>query len=221
MLGARDPDLLPTHDVPVTATDRGGLELRGVRARRRLADAEGLKPQLAGGDAGQQRGLLRLGAVPQQRAHRVHLRVAGAGVGAAAVDFLEDDRRFVDAEAGAAVGFGNEGRQVPGVGERLHEGVGICAGGIELAPIAVGKVLAEIADARAQILMTVRHDCGGDHTWVAGPPAPRQAAPLRSHSRCSLHSAAPLPPGQAAFTARSTVERPHADDRRCPRDESS
>ena len=125
------------------------------------------------GDLGQQRGLLRLGAVPQQRAHRVHLRVARAGVGAAAVDLLEDDRRLVDAEAGAAVLFGNQRREVAGVGERLDERVGIRAGGIELAPVAVGKVLAEIADARAQILMTVRHDIGGDHTWVAGLPASR------------------------------------------------
>ena len=155
VLGARDPDLLAADDVAVAATDRGGLQLRRVGARGRLADAERLQPQLAGGDLGQVLALLRVGAVPQQRAHRVHLRVAGAGVGAAAVDLLEDDRRLVDAEAGAAVLLGNQRRQVAGVGQRLDERVGIRARGIELAPVAVGKVLAEIADARAQILMTV------------------------------------------------------------------
>ena len=167
---------------------------------------------------GQQRALLRVGAVPQQRAHRVHLRVAGAGVGAAPVDLFEDDRRLVDAEAGAAVRFGNQRREVAGVGERLDERVGIGAGGIELAPVAVGKVLAEVADPGAQILMKVRHDGGGDHTWVAGPLHP--AKRLR-YARTPV--ARSTPPRLCARTGRvhgsEYYERPHADACRSPRGE--
>ena len=50
-------------------------------------------------------------AVPQQRAHDVHLRVAGARVGAGAVDLFENHGRFSQAEAAAAVFGGNQRRQ--------------------------------------------------------------------------------------------------------------
>ena len=141
------------------------LQLRRVGAGRRLGDAEGLQPQLAAGDLRQELALLRVGAVPQQRAHRVHLRVARAGVAAAAVDLLEDDRRLGDAEARAAVLLGNQRREVAGVGQRLDERVGIRARGVELAPVAVGKRLAQVADAAAQILMEfdARHGVMIDH----------------------------------------------------------
>ena len=89
----------------------------------------------------------------QQRAHRVHLRVARAGVAAAAVDLLEDDRRLGDAEPGAAVLLGNQRRQIAGLGQRVDERVGIGAPRVELAPVRVGKAFAEIADAAPQVLM--------------------------------------------------------------------
>ena len=106
MLRARDPDLLAADDVAIAFSRRGGLQLRRVRSGGRLGDAERLQAQLAGGDLRQERALLRVGAVAQQRAHRVHLRVAGAGVAAAAIDLFEDDRGFGDAEAGAAIASG-------------------------------------------------------------------------------------------------------------------
>jgi hypothetical protein len=55
------------------------------------------------GDLGQVLLLLRLRAMAQQRAHVVHLAVAGAGVAAAAVDLLHDDAGLGQAQAGAAV----------------------------------------------------------------------------------------------------------------------
>ena len=79
VLGARDPDLLSADDVDVAAADGRRLELRRVGAGGRLAHAERLQPQLARRNLRQVGALLRVRSVPQQRAHRVHLRVARAG----------------------------------------------------------------------------------------------------------------------------------------------
>jgi len=153
VLRARNPDFLAADDVLVTVPRGHRLELRGVRAGRRLGDAERLQPQLAGRDLRQERALLRIGSMPQQRAHRVHLRVARAGIPAAAIDFLEDDRRLRDAEAGPAVRFGNQRREVAGVGERFDERAGIRTRRVELPPVAVGKCPAQVANGVPQILM--------------------------------------------------------------------
>jgi hypothetical protein len=50
--------------------------------------------------------LLLVRAVAQQRAHVVHLAVAGAGIAAAAVDLFHDHRGFGQAQARAAVFLG-------------------------------------------------------------------------------------------------------------------
>ena len=90
MLGARGPDLLAVDDVVVALASRGGAQRQRVGAGGRLGDAEGLQPQFAAGDLRQIALLLLGAAVPQQRAHRVHLRMAGGAVAAGGVDFLED-----------------------------------------------------------------------------------------------------------------------------------
>ena len=91
MQRARGPHLLAVDDVAVVALLVGArLELGGVGAGGRLGDAERLQPQLAGRDARQVLLLLLGVAVPQHRAHDVHLRVAGAGVAAELVDLLQD-----------------------------------------------------------------------------------------------------------------------------------
>ena len=153
VLRARDPHLLAAHDVAVAAARGGRFQLRGVGAGRRLGDAERLQAELAAGDLRQVVALLRLGAVPQQRAHGVHLGVARAGVAAAVVDFLEDDRRLADAEAGTAVGLGNQRRQIPGAGQGLDECIGVGAGRVEAAPVTVRKGRAQVADRLPQILV--------------------------------------------------------------------
>ena len=99
VLHARDPDLLAVDDVAVALLHRGGLDLGRVGAGGRLGHAHRLQAQLAAGDLRQVALLLRLGAVAQQRAHVVHLAVAGAGVAAGAVDLLHDHRRLGEAQA--------------------------------------------------------------------------------------------------------------------------
>ena len=111
VLDARDPDLLPVDDVAVALFYRGGPDLGGVGPGGRFGDAHRLQPQLATRDLRQVCLLLRLGAVPQQRAHVVHLAVAGAGVAAAAVDLLHDDRRLGEPEARSAVVLWNQRRE--------------------------------------------------------------------------------------------------------------
>src|SRR6185503_13913662 len=56
-------------------------------------------------------------------------------------------------KAGAAVLFRNQRREIAGVGQRLDEGFGIRARLVELAPIAVGERLAQLADRGAQIVL--------------------------------------------------------------------
>src|SRR5687768_15651803 len=155
MLCPRDPNLLPADDVLVALAHRHRLQLGGVRTGRRLAHAERLKPKLAAGNLRQVLALLRLRPVPKHGAHRVHLRVARACIGAAAVDLLHDDRRFRHAKARPAVFFRNQRGEVTGVGQRLDEGGWILARVVELAPVAAGKCLAEIPDTVAQVLMLV------------------------------------------------------------------
>src|SRR4030095_5739160 len=126
-----------------------------VRSSGRLGDAEGLQPQFASSDCRQKRTLLLGRSVAQQGAHRVHLRVGRARVSAAKVDLLENDRRFGHAQAGSAEFLGNERRQVAGLGQRANEGVRVGARRVELAPVAVGKRFAEIANRGSQILMEI------------------------------------------------------------------
>src|SRR5438132_359569 len=127
--------------------------------QRRSLQPNRLKPQLAARNLRQERALLRLRSVAQQRPHRVHLRVARAGVAAAAVDLFENDRRFGDAEAVSAVLLRDQRGEVAALGERADEGVGIRAHAVEVAPVAVGKGFAQIAYGAAQIAMEI----GGRH----------------------------------------------------------
>ena len=76
---AGDEHLLAVDHVAVALAHGRGLELGRVGAGVGLGDAEGLEAQLAAWrSSGRYWLLLRLGAVPQHRAHDVHLRVAGA-----------------------------------------------------------------------------------------------------------------------------------------------
>ena len=90
---ARGPDLLPADQIAAVVTRGRRLQARRVGAGPGLRDAERLQPQLARSDLRQVLLLLLVGAVPEDRAHRVHLRVAGARVAAARVDLLEDHAR--------------------------------------------------------------------------------------------------------------------------------
>jgi hypothetical protein len=134
---------------------RRGLDLGGVGAGGRLGHAHGLQAQLAGGDLRQVELLLRFGAVAQQRAHVVHLAVAGAGIAAAAVDLFHDHRGLGEAEARAAVLLRDQRRQPAGLGQRIDEGLGVAALLVDLAEVLGRKLGAEVAHRIADVLVGV------------------------------------------------------------------
>ena len=136
---AGDPDLLAVDDVPIALAHGRGLEPGRVRAARRLGDRHRLQPQLAGGNRGQIRPLLRLGAVAHQHIHHVHLAVTGTGVAAAAIDLFHDDRGFGEAQARAAVLRWDQRREPPSFREGIDELGGVGALGVDFAKIFIGK----------------------------------------------------------------------------------
>ncbi len=148
MLGARGPEFLAVDDVVIVAfAPRRGAQGQRVGARGRLGDAEGLQAQFAARDLRQIALLLLGAAVPQDRAHRVHLRVAGGAVAAGGVHFLQDCGGRADAEPAAAVFFGDQRGEIAGLGERGDELGRIGALAIERAPVFAGKLGAERAHA--------------------------------------------------------------------------
>ena len=60
-------------------------------------------------------------AVPQERAHGVHLRVAGGAVAALAVHLLQDRRRGRRGQPGAAVFLRDQRAEIAGLGQRRDE----------------------------------------------------------------------------------------------------
>jgi hypothetical protein len=90
MLGARNPDFAAADDIIVAVPLGEGRYARSICARVGLGDAEGLQAQFAAGDARQIFRLLRVAAVPQQRAHRVHLGVAGRAIAARTMHLVEN-----------------------------------------------------------------------------------------------------------------------------------
>ncbi len=73
--------------------------------------------------------------------------MAGRRIAAGAIDLFEDNGGFGDAQTGAAIGFGQQDREVAGVGHSLHEGVGIGMLLIQRAPVFVAKAFAQAAHA--------------------------------------------------------------------------
>ena len=144
MLGTRGPDLLPVDHVAVVAVaHRGGAQRERVGARGRLGHAERLQPQLAGCDL-RQIALLLVGiAVPQHRAHGVHLRVAGRAVAARGVDLLHDGDGGRHREPAAAVFLGDQRGEEAGLRQRIDEVDRIGALAIEVAPVLAGEAGAQ------------------------------------------------------------------------------
>ena len=76
----------------------------------------------------------------QQRAHVVHLAVAGARIAAAAVDLFHDHRGLGQAQPGAAVFGGNQRGQPARAGERGDKLLWVGAGCIDLAVVFIGEL---------------------------------------------------------------------------------
>ena len=200
MLGARGPDLLAVDDVMVVAfAPRRGAQRQRVGARGRLGDAESLQAQFAAGDRGQIGLLLRGAAVPQDRAHGVHLRVAGGAVAAGGMHLFQDRGRGAQAEPAAAVFFRDERGEIAGFGQRRDEFGRIGALAVERAPVFAGKLGAQRAHAvadvgdgprwRACVLLIARSTSGAavvDRHHVALQHARRGSSPRRrrARSRC-------------------------------------
>jgi len=134
------------------AAHGGGPGLRRVGARRRLGDGERLQAKASGGNVGQVLLLLLVRAVPQQRAHDVHLRVARAGVGAGAIDLLEDDRGFGHAQPASTVLGRNQCGQPAGVAEGVDERLWILGAFFDRAPILVAERGAQFSNGAAIVL---------------------------------------------------------------------
>ena len=121
--------------------------------------------------AGSQRALLLLGPVPEQRAHRVHLRVARARAAARGVDLLEDDGRLLEPEAAAAVlGRDQDGEQA-GRGHRRHERLRVAVG-LEAAPVRARVLGAHLTHGGAQdrLVGGVGRGAHGGASWRFGVP---------------------------------------------------
>ena len=150
---AAGPDLLAVDDVAVVALLLGPrLELGGVGAGGGLGDAEGLQPQRAGGDARQVFLLLRRIAVPQHRAHRVHLGVAGRRVAARLVHGLQDGAAGRQRQPGAAVLLRDQRAEIAGLGEGIDELGRVGALVVELDPVGIGELLADVPHALADLV---------------------------------------------------------------------
>ena len=153
VLRARDPDLLTVHDVAIPATLGEGLEPGGVGARGRLGDAEGLEPQLARGDRGQEALLLLLAPVAQQGAHHVHLGVTDAGARRRAVDRLEDQARFEHPETAPAVLLGDERREPSALGEGVDELRRVAVLPVDPLPVVAGEAFHDLGDGLSDLLL--------------------------------------------------------------------
>ena len=99
--------------------------------------------------------LLLVAAVPQHRAHGVHLGVAGAAVAAGALDLLEDRGRGRQRQPGAAIFLGDQHREIAGLGQRVDELGRIGPLAVELAPVFAGELGAELGDRVADVGMFV------------------------------------------------------------------
>ena len=152
MFGAAGPDLLAVDDVVVAVALGEGPQRGRVGAAGRLGDAERLQPQFAAGDPGQILCLLRVVAVPQHGAHRVHLGVAAAAIAARALDLFEDRRRRRQFQPGAAILLGDQHREIAGLRQRVDELLRIRHLAVELAPVFAGELGAELCDGVADVV---------------------------------------------------------------------
>ena len=97
--------------------------------------------------------LLLRRAMPQQRAHDVHLCVASPGVGTRTIGLLKNDRGFGQASAAAAVLLRDQSRQSASVVQSLYKGFGIAARLFDAMPILAVKRSTYVAHALANISM--------------------------------------------------------------------
>ena len=121
ILGPARPDLLAGNNVLVAVPLRPRLDARRVRARRRLCNAKSLQPQSTFRQRRQPPFPLLRRAVPYQRPHNIHLRVADARVPPAAVHLLQNHRSLCNRRPPAPILLRDQRRQKARLRHRLHK----------------------------------------------------------------------------------------------------
>src|ERR1700694_4577870 len=119
------------------------LAASGSVAATRLGDSHRLKPRAAGRELRQVSALLRLAAMPQERPHRVHLRVARRCVPTGGVDFFKTDARVDEAWRGPTVFRRDQYRQPAAIRQRPNEFVWIAALSLDTLPVGLRKLRAD------------------------------------------------------------------------------
>ena len=220
IFGATGPDFLAVDDVAVIAVAPGkGLQRGGVGAAGRFGHAERLQPQFAAGDLRQPFCLLLVVAVPQQRAHGVHLGVAAAAIAAGALDLLEDGGCGGQFQPGAAIFFGDQHREISGPRQCIDERAGIGHLAIELAPVFAGELGAQFGDGVANVGKLIRFCCG--HRNSAGRSRARMVAVQNAQRVSKAPSllktsteATPIDPDIFRVLARAMSSLPSAGERK-------
>src|SRR5215471_2573126 len=83
------------------------------------------------------------------------------------MDFLQNDGGFANTQARSAISLGNQRSHVSGAGKGLNKGFGVGAFSVEIAPIRVRKVAAQVGHGGLQLLMEVICGSWGHGTLVA------------------------------------------------------
>ena len=181
VLHPRNEDLLSVHDVAIALPLSEGRDAGRIRSGVRLGDRKRLQPECAGGDAGQPTLLLLRGAVSEQGAHGVHLRVAGRCVSSRAVDLFQDHCRLPYAQAGSPVLLRNQASQVARVCQLLNELLWIDACAVAFLPVLGGIPSTELADLLPQL--DVHLSVHARRPMLRFVPQPRSLGGPPSHRR--------------------------------------
>ncbi len=175
MLGARGPDLLAVDDVVVSPSRTAVVRRLSVS----VPEVGSVTPNACRRNSpvamrGQIALLLRGAAVPQQRAHGVHLRVAGGAVAAGGVDLLHDRGGRRQRQPAAAVFLRDQRGEEARLGQRRDEFGRIAALAVERAPVLAGKFRAQrahrFADRRVVVVMDVGFSHAADYSAISARP---------------------------------------------------
>src|SRR5262249_25851112 len=146
---------LSVYDIPVAFADCARLNPSSLRTGVRFRDRKRLQTEFSPRYLRQVTALLLLIAVAQKRAHRVHLSVAGPRVRAGPADFLQDDAGLGDAHTGAAIFLRNKSGQIPGLGKDPNKLFWVFLNLVDLAPVGVWKIPAQLANALPNRLLVL------------------------------------------------------------------
>jgi hypothetical protein len=163
-----------------------GRDPRGIQSRTGFGDAE-TYVQIAVDYPGQRRGLEFVGAVFDNGLHSEDRQVDGAGTvhrRPGARDLLEQQRRFGDAEAVAAVLLRDGHAQPAALGDGVVELLGEFVGEVFLHPVVVVELARQFGDGLANQLLILgqfeTHPAGHDDSPLVNPA--QTSTPVRERS---------------------------------------